>query len=144
MLEIRPIQDGDMAYIRENPFEEVVKVYPELHPTPETSFTCVFDDEIVAVGGLRLFPWPGGGEVWLMLTKQSRKHNIFGLIALDAIQNKMNSLIKENKLWRAQAGVRDDFPEAIKMIEAFGFTHEGTQRQYTPDRCDMRMYGKLF
>ena len=141
MLEIRPIQDGDMKYVRANPFEDAVKIYPDL-PAPDSSFTCIFEGEIVAVGGVIVF-WEGVGEVWLIMTKQARKKGIFGLIALSTIKKKVDNLIIENNLWRAQADVRADFPEAIKMVEAFGFEYEGTKRKYTPDGCNMKMYAKL-
>lgn len=141
MLKIRPIQDGDMEYVRANPFEEAIKVYPNLLPSPD-SCTTLFDGDIVAVGGVIDF-WPGVGEVWLMLTKQAKKHDIFGLIALTAIEKKMNELIAAHKLRRAEAQARVDFPEAIKMIKAFGFEYEGTRREYTPDGVDMNFYSKL-
>ncbi len=142
MLEIRPIQDGDLEYVRENPFQESLKYYPPLKASPISSFTCLFDGDIVAVGGVIDF-FPGVGEVWLMLTKQARKEGVFGIIAITAIEKKMNELIVEHKLWRTEANVRTDFPQAIKMIKAFGFEYEGRKRQCTPDRCDMEIYAKI-
>ena len=141
MIEIRKLQDGDLEYVRANPFEEAVKTYPRIPIAPD-SYTCIFDGEIVAVGGIIDY-WEDVGEVWLILTKQARKEGIFGLIAFTAIEKKMNELITEHKLRRVQAEVRADFPQAIKMIEAFGFEYEGTKRKYTPDKCDMRMYARL-
>lgn len=142
MLEMIPIRDGDLEFVRANPFEEQVKLYPKMKPSPISSFTCMFDNEIVAVGGIIDY-WQGVGEAWLIMTKQAKKHDIFGLVALTVIEKKMNELIAEHKLRRVQAEVRADFLPGIKMIEALGFGYEGTKRKYTPDGCDMRIYARL-
>jgi len=141
MLEIRKLQDGDLEYVRANPYEDAVKVYPKFPPSPD-SWTCVFDGEIVAVGGIVDY-WSGVGEMWLMLTKQARKHDIFGLIAFGAIEKKMNELVKSHKLRRVEASVRADFPKAIKFIKALGFQYEGRKRKYTPDGKDLFIYARL-
>lgn len=141
MLKIIPIRDGDIEFVRANPFCEAVKTYPDFVPAAD-SLTTIFDGEVVAVGGM-IDHFEGVGELWLMMTKQARKHDIFGLIALCAIGKKVNELIADHKLRRVEAKIRADFPEAIRMIEAFGFDNEGCKREATPDRCDLFIYGKL-
>jgi len=141
MIEIRSIQDGDMEFVRANAFESAVKRYPEL-TAPADSFTCLFEGEIVAIGGVADL-WQGVGEAWLMMTEQAKKHGIYGLIAFNTIERKMNELIVKHKHWRTEANVRADFPEAIKFIEAVGFEREGVRRKYTPDKCDMILYSRI-
>lgn len=148
MLEIRPIQPGDMEFVRSDPFEKQVKCYPEFVP-PSDSVTVIFDNEIVAVGGIGTkedgLPYGDGvGEVWLMLTNHSRKHGIFGMIALNAIEKEMTRLIKSRNLHTGIATARADFPESIKMIEAFGFERKGIKKNYTPDGCDLIVYSKQY
>lgn len=128
----------DMDYVQANPFQESVKNYPELPVTPN-SFTCIFDDEIVAVGGLHVM-WEGRGEVWVMLTKQAKKDGVFGLIALYAIQEKMEELIAKHSLWRTECHARCDFEKANKFIKALGFKFECVKRKYGLDKSDMNSY----
>ncbi len=141
MLEIRNILPGDMEYVKANPFETYIKLYPNQTP-PETSYTCLFDGKIVAVGGIREY-WKGVGESWLILTKHAQKKGIFGLIAYNAIKKKLNEIIEDEKFWRIEANARADFPKAIRFIESLGFEFEGIKRKYTPDQCDMRSYSKI-
>ncbi len=141
MLKIRPYEDGDMEYIRLNPFQEEVKNYPDL-PIPANSYTGVFDGEIVAVGGVHIL-LPGVGEAWIILTKQSRKQGIFGIIACRAIKRKLDELIDELKLRRCEAQARADFPTAIKFIEALGFSDPYVRKCYNLDGSDMILYARL-
>ena len=141
MIEIRPIQDGDMEYVQADCSQESVKFYGQLVPRGD-AVTVIFDGDIVAVGGLVKY-WEGVGEVWLMLTEKSRKKGVFGIIALEAISKKMNELIVAHNLWRVEANVRADFPESIKMIKYFGFEYEGTKRKYTPDKCNMLIFSRI-
>ena len=141
MLETRPIQEGDMDFVMANPYQESAKNYPPL-ATPESTHTYIFDGEIVAVGGIIDY-YPGVGEAWLMLTKQSRKHGIFGIVAFGAIEKHLNKQIADHKIRTCTASARADFPEAITMLEALGFEYEGTRREFTPDFCDLNIYSRL-
>ena len=131
-----------MAFVRQDPFEGAVKNYPYMEIPDENSFTGIFENEIVGVGGCQI-KWEGVGLLWLMLTADCRKSDVFGIIALHAIRNKMNELIEKNNLWRAEATVRIDFPKAIKMIEFFGFQREGLMRMYCPDKGSVYLYSKI-
>lgn len=138
---IRDLQDGDLEYVRENPLEGAVKNYPKMIPTPP-AFTVIFDDKIVGVGGTIIL-WEGVGEFWLMLTKDCKREGIFGIVAFEAIKNKVDELIKEHKIRRAQCTVRTDFPKARKMVEALGFRQEGIMLSYCPDKCDVWLYARI-
>lgn len=139
-MEFRQTTQEDLDFVRQNPFEEAVKNYPVLTVPDKDCYTVIFQGEIVAVGGVTVL-WEGVGEVWLMLTADCRKKEFFGIIALTAIQAKMEEITKN--LWRVQAIIRTDFPEAIKMIEFFGFEREGLLKQYCPDKGDIYMYAKI-
>lgn len=141
MLEIRPVQDGDMAYVRANPFQEAVKNYPEL-PIPANTYTGVLDGEIVAVGGIKMF-FPGVGEVWLIMTKYSRKDGIFGRMAYRALKKKLDELIEDLKLRRCEAQARADFPIAIRFIEALGFKFNCERENWFPDGTSALLYCKV-
>ena len=141
MIETREYQDGDMEYVRLNPFQDEVKAYPEMI-VPENSYTCVYNGEIVAVGGIRVFR-EGFGEAWVILTKQSRKDGIFGLIACRAIENKLNELIDGLKMCRVEANVRADFGKAIRFTEAIGFKRDCERKNFFPGGVSAILYSKV-
>ena len=140
-MEIRPYQDGDMAFVRQNPFQDAVKDYPEL-PIPEHTYTCVFEGEIVAVGGIKMY-FEGVGEAWIIMTKQSKKDGIFGLIACRAIEDGLNSLMAELGIRRCEANVRKDFPVALRFIEALGFDFDGERKQWFPGNVSAMLFSKV-
>lgn len=141
MIEIRELQEGDLEYVRENPLEGAVKNYPKMTPTPP-AFTILFEDKIVGVGGVSI-AWQGVGEFWLMLTADCKREGIYGIIAFEAIKNKVDELIEEHKLRRSQCTVRVDLPKARKMVEALGFKLEGLMKKYCPDGCDVWLYSRI-
>lgn len=141
-MEFRKTTQEDMAFVRQNPFEGAVKKYPYMEVPDENCYTVIYESAIVAVGGLQV-RWEGVGLLWLMLTADCKKYGIYGLLALEAIKEKMEYLIEKNKLWRAEAAVRVDFPQAIKMIEFFGFEREGVMRRYYPDKTDAILYSRI-
>jgi len=122
-MKFRETIQEDLDFVRANPFEGAIKNYPYLEAPTENCVTIIFEDKIVGVGGVNVL-WKGVGEVWLMLTANCKKEGLYGIIALSAIKDKMEELIESNNLWRAQATTRTDFPQAIKMIEFFGFERE--------------------
>ncbi len=141
-MEFRKATQEDMAFVRQNPFEGAVKNYPYMEIPDENCYAVIYESAIVAVGGLQM-KWEGVGLLWLMLTADCKKYGIHSLIALEAIKEKMEYLIEKNKLWRAEAAVRVDFSQAIKMIEFLGFEREGLMRQYYPDKTDAWLYSRI-
>jgi hypothetical protein len=141
-LSIRQIQEGDIEYVRANPLEEAVKSYPDMQVDPKTSYTALWDGVIVGVGGASLM-WGGVYEFWLILTKDSNRNGTHSIVAFEAIKKKIDEIIKENEIFRAQAVVRLDFPKGIKMLEALGFQREGLLRRYTPDGASVYRYSRI-
>lgn len=142
MMEIRPLQKGDIEYVKVNPLEGAVKNYPDIPVDPKTSYTALWDGKIVGVFGI-LIMWKGVGELWLILTKDSNRKGAHGLVALDIIRKKVDEIIKDNNIVRAQATVRVDFPKGIQMLVVLGFEVEGRLRKYTPDGCDVYRFARI-
>ena len=140
-LETRPYEEGDMEYVRRNPFQDL-SGYPEL-TVPANSYTCVFDGEIVAVGGVKLLS-EDDGEAWIIMTKQSKKTGIFGLIACRAISDKMDAIVVELGLSQCQSHIRADFPKAIRFAEALGFANPCEIHDYFPGKVDALLYTKVY
>ena len=132
----------DLDYVVANPFKEAVKEYPAM-TAPENSWTCFFDGEIVAVGGVKLY-FPGVGESWVIMTKQSRKSGVFGLIACRAISDKLDSIAAELHLRRCEANVREDFDTGIRFVEAIGFTFDGRRERWFPNYVTSLLYSKVY
>ena len=142
MIKIRKLQDGDIEYVKANPLEDTVKSYPDMPIDPKTSYTALWDGKIVGVGGISMM-WAGVGELWMILSKDSKLDGAHGIVAFDAIRKKIDEIIEENSIVRAQATARLDFPKGIKMLMALGFEKEGLLRKYTPDRCDVYRFSRV-
>ncbi len=147
-MEFRKATQEDLAFVRQNPYEDAIKSYPYMEVPDDNTYCVIYDSAIVAVGGLYI-RWTSPvletsvGVLWLILTDECKKDGIHGLRALYAIREKMEYLIEVNKLHRAEAYVRDDFPQAIKMIEAFGFKRECLMAQQCPDRSNAFLYSRV-
>ena len=141
-MNFRKATQEDLAFVRQNPYEGAIKTYPYMDVPDDNTYCVIYEKAIVAVGGLQV-RWEGVGLLWLMLTADCKKDGIHGFRALYAIREKMEYLIEVNKLHRAEAYVRDDFPQAIKMIEAFGFKREGLMVRQCPDKGNAFLYARL-
>lgn len=141
-MNFRKATQEDLAFVRQNPFEDAVKNYPYMEVPNDNTYCVIYESAIVAVGGLQV-RWKGVGLVWLILTDDCKKYGIHAINALYAIQDKVDELIEANGIWRAEAYVRTDFPQAIKMIEFLGFKQEGLMKQHCPDKGDSFLYGKV-
>lgn len=141
-MEYRKSTQADIDYVRENPFEGEVKDYPYITCPDENAITTIYEGHIVAVGGVQVH-WEGNGTFWLILRDDAKKHGFHGVLALSAIQEKVDHLMAKNNLWRAQAAVRPEFEAAVKMIEYLGFEYEGLMKQYYPDKTDAYRYAKV-
>lgn len=142
MIEIRALLQEDLKYVRENPLEDAVKGYPDMPIDYKTSYTALWDGRVVGVGGASMM-WKGVWEFWLILTKDSKREGAHSIVALEAIRKKIDEIIEENSIVRAQAVVRLDFPKGIKMLEALGFEREGLLRRYTPDGASVYRYARI-
>jgi len=142
MIEIRQLLQEDLKFVRENPLESAVKGYPAMSIDYRTSYTALWNGIIVGVGGAAML-WKGVWEFWLILAKDSKLDGTHGIIAFDVIRKKVDEIIEENNIVRAQATARLDFPKAIEMLEALGFEREGLLRAYTPDGASVYRYARI-
>ena len=138
----RPATQEDLDFVRQNPVEDAVKNYPYLGVPDDNTYAVEYEGSLVAVGGLYV-RWEGVGLLWLILTAESAKDGLHGLRALCAIKEKTDELIAKNNLWRAEAIVRVDFEQAIKMIEFLGFQRECTLEKYMPDKTDAHLFKRI-
>ena len=141
-MQFRKSTQEDMAYVRANPFEVAVKGYHDMTVPDDNTFTAIFESEIVGMGGI-VIRWPGYCLCWLMLTSDCKKRGVYGIAALGAIHEKLNDLLDENNIIRAECAVRPEFGAAIKMVEYMGFEREGLMRHQMPDGGDGILYARI-
>jgi RimJ/RimL family protein N-acetyltransferase len=142
MISLRPCTIEDLRIIKANPVDEAVSKYPDFAPD-DNSFTAVWESKIIGCGGIKVL-WTGVGELWIMLAKEIENNGMLVRIkTIDIIKDKINDYINKYDLWRVQAVVRSDFPQAIKLIEFLGLEKEGHLKMYAPDKKDMLIYGKI-
>ena len=139
-MEFREATEEDLAYVRANPHEAAIKGFES--SLPGNSFTAIFESEIVGIGGIYEI-WDGVAWAWVTLTKDCKKRGLHGIIALGAIRDKMEELLKENDIRRVQCTVRTDFDAAIKMVEHFGFRLECCMEGYYVDGSDALLYSRI-
>ena len=141
-MEFKETTQEDLDFVRANPYEGAVKDYPYMEAPDANTMTIVFEGQIVGVGGLFVH-WEGVGTLWLILTADCKKNGLYGILALSAIKDKVDELLRDNNIVRAQAAIRTDFPEAIKMIQFLGFSKECLSEKYFPDRSDAYRYSRI-
>ena len=140
-MEFRPATQDDLDYVRANPFEGAIKGYPYAQVPDDNCYTGIHKSIMLGVFGVQV-KWRGVGLLWLMMCSDF-KENIDSGRALLIMKRKIDWLIEKNNLHRAEASVRVDFPEAIKMVEFLGFEREGLMKQYFPDKSDGILYAKV-
>ena len=141
-MEFRRATQEDLEYVKSNPFEGAVKDYPYMEVPDDNTYAVIFEGKLVAVGGVQI-KWQGVGLFWLILTADCKKDGFYGVLALSAVKQKTDHLIEKNGLWHAQATVRPNFLEAIKMIEFLGFKRKCLMEKYCPDGGDSYLYIKV-
>lgn len=138
----RKATQADLDYVRENPFEGAVKSYPYIGIPDENCYAVERNSELIAVYGIQV-RWLGTGMLWLMLTDHCDKDGIEGVRGLLEIRKRINFLIENTEIWRAEAMVRVDFPKARKMLEFLGFKREGSMKCCFPDKSDGYLYARI-
>lgn len=137
MIDIRDARQSDLDFVRQNPLEEALKVYPELEIKGYAK-TGIVNGEIVGVGGVIVY-YAGRGEAWMVLSK---KVNDFKVETVLCLHKMMEQAISELKLKRLECSVRADFPKAKELIECLGFKCETPKpmKCYCPDGADAYLY----
>ena len=136
MIEIRPLERGDIEKVKSDPLEKAVKDYPDLIAPSDYCHTALWDGEVVGVGGVIIY-WEGVGEVWILLSPKIRK---FPIQMVRCIRKMYEKHSTDRSFRRLQCVVSIDFPQGQKMVESLGFEKEGLLRKYLPEGTDAWMY----
>jgi len=122
---------GDMDNLARKSFG-VAGDFAQSLDVPGMAFTAIEDGYLIASGGIQPL-WKGVGEGWFVASTNMPKKK---LNIIRMIKDNFDVIIDDNSLFRVQAGVRSDWPAAMRFAEFFGFEHEGIMRKYGPDGQD--------
>lgn len=133
LRKLKYFQEQDKQLVdRMDRFLEMVAQGASMGP----SFTCFRGEELLGVGGLRVF-WEGVAEAWLLLSP-SVNGSAVGL--LRAIRSKFGELVNSFGLWRVQASVKTDNLQGVRIMRWLGFASEGVMHGYGPDGSNYFLY----
>lgn len=139
-MNLRPIQDGDFQTALQNPRQKSLKHYPHL-TAPAYGWTCEDNGRIVGMGGIVVF-WKGVGEAWIIVCDDNDASQ--GAQVYWTLAGQLGRIVAEERLWRVEAQVRTDFPDAIRLVKLLGFEQEGLRRHFAPDGQDMILFAKVY
>lgn len=107
---------------------------------PGLSFTLLADNNIVLCGGITPL-WDGVAEGWVIASKRIYEHKIK---SVSAIKKRLDLLCINNKIWRVQTSVKEDFKVGVRFAEWLGLEKEGLMRMYGPDKTNYIRMAKIY
>ena len=107
---------------------------------PGLSFTLLADNNIVLCGGITPL-WDGVAEGWIIASKRIYEHKIK---SVSAIKKRLDLLCINNKIWRVQTSVKEDFKVGVRFAEWLGLEKEGLMRMYGPDKTNYIRMAKIY
>ena len=78
--------------------------------------------------------WDGVAEGWVIASKRIYDHKIKSAIVN---QKRLDLLCTNNKIWRVQTSVKEDFTTGIRFAEWLGLKKEGLMLKYGPDKTKL-------
>ena len=107
---------------------------------PGLSFTLWADNNIVLCGGITPM-WDGVAEGWVIASKRIYDHKIK---SVSAIKKRLDLLCTNNKIWRLQTSVKENFKVGIRFAEWLGLKKEGLMLMYGPDKTNYYRMAKIY
>ena len=107
---------------------------------PGLSFTLLKDDEPIVAGGV-IPMWQGVAEGWVLSSKQIFDYKIK---AAASVKKRLDLLCTNNKIWRLQTSVKEDFKTGIRFAEWLGLKKEGLMTMYGPDKTNYYRMAKIY
>ena len=107
---------------------------------PGLSYTLLCGTDPVLSGGI--FPlWNGVCEGWVISSKRVFDHKIK---AAASVKKRLDLLCTNNKIWRLQTSVKEDFKTGIRFAEWLGLKKEGLMTMYGPDKTNYYRMAKIY
>ena len=107
---------------------------------PGLSYTLLVDNNIILAGGIIPF-WDGVCEGWVMSSKRVFDYKIKSAAS---VKKRLDLLCTNNKIWRLQTSVKEDFKTGIRFAEWLGLKKEGLMTMYGPDKTNYYRMAKIY
>ena len=104
------------------------------------SFTLLADNQIVLAGGIHPI-WDGVAEGWVLHLKDIFDHKIK---SATQSRQRLDLLCQNNKIWRLQTSVKEEFKTGIRFAEWLGLKKEGLMKKYGPDQTNYYRMAKIY
>ncbi len=103
------------------------------------AYSFYHKESLIFCGGI-VVHYAGFGEAWVLCSPKAETlpKGVFRLA-----KEFLDKNIKDKKLFRVQAVVRCDWPQAQKFVEKLGFIKEGILKKYGLDQSDYIMYARI-
>jgi len=85
--------------------------------------------------------WDGVAEGWVISSQRIYSHKIK---SATAIRQRLDLLCQNNKIWRLQTSVKEEFKTGIRFAEWLGLKKEGLMQMYGPDKSNYYRMAKIY
>jgi hypothetical protein len=107
---------------------------------PGLSYTLLLDHLPILAGGI--YPlWDGVAEGWVLTSKRVFDHKIK---AASSVKKRLDLLCTNNKIWRLQTSVKEEFTTGVRFAEWLGLKKEGLMKMYGPDKTNYYRMAKIY
>ena len=107
---------------------------------PGLSYTLLCDNQPILGGGI--YPlWNGVAEGWVLSSKRVFDYKIK---SASAIKKRLDLLCTNNKIWRLQTSVKEEFKTGVRFAEWLGLKKEGLMTMYGPDKTNYYRMAKIY
>jgi hypothetical protein len=107
---------------------------------PGLSYTLLLNDEPIICGGI-VPMWDGVAEGWVLSSKRIFDYKIK---AAGSIKKRLDLLCTNNKIWRLQTSVKEEFKTGVRFAEWLGLKKEGLMMKYGPDKTNYYRMAKIY
>jgi len=107
---------------------------------PGLSYSLLVNNNPVLCGGI--YPlWNGVAEGWVM---SSKKVHDYKIKSAAAVKKRLDLLCTNNKIWRLQTAVKEEFKTGVRFAEWLGLKNEGLMEKYGPDKTNYYRMAKIY
>tara|TARA_R110002051_G_C8374200_1_gene444050 strand:- start:35 stop:496 length:462 start_codon:yes stop_codon:yes gene_type:complete len=107
---------------------------------PGLSFSLLVNNTPILCGGICPL-WNGVAEGWVMASKKSHDYKIKSAVA---VKKRLDLLCTNNKIWRLQTAVKEEFKTGVRFAEWLGLKNEGLMEKYGPDKTNYYRMAKIY
>ena len=107
---------------------------------PGLSYTLLCDNQPILGGGI--YPlWNGVAEGWVISSKRVFDYKIKSAAS---VKKRLDLLCTNNKIWRLQTSVKEEFKTGVRFAEWLGLKKEGLMTMYGPDKTNYYRMAKIY